>query len=84
MLVVVDLQVLPAVDYMHQQGIIHCNLQLSNLLLHSSGSVKLCDFSTAAQPGSGSGWQQSMRHTAGCCPPEVLAGSGLGVEVDIW
>jgi serine/threonine protein kinase len=47
-------QVLPAVAYLHQQGLEHGDLQLSHLLLHSSGCIKLCGLGSAAQlPGRG-------------------------------
>ncbi|KAF6251632.1 kinase-like domain-containing protein [Scenedesmus sp. NREL 46B-D3] len=42
-------QVLPAVAHLHQQGLAHGALQLSRLLLHSSGCIKLCGFGSAAQ-----------------------------------
>lgn len=42
-------QVLPALAYAHQQGLAHGDLQLSRLLLHSSGSIKLGGFGSAAR-----------------------------------
>jgi hypothetical protein len=48
-IVVLPVQVLPALAYAHQQGVAHGDLQLSRLLLHSSGSIKLCGFGSAAR-----------------------------------
>jgi serine/threonine protein kinase len=47
------MQVLPALAYLHEQGIVHGDLQLSHLLLHGSGCIKLCGFGSAAQLPAG-------------------------------
>jgi serine/threonine protein kinase len=44
------MQVLPALAYVHQQGVAHGDLQLRQLLLHSSGCIKLSGFNSAVQP----------------------------------
>jgi len=38
------IQVLEGLDYLHHNGIVHCNLKAANILMTQSGEVKLSDF----------------------------------------
>jgi serine/threonine-protein kinase ULK4 len=40
----VSTQLLLGLKTLHQNGIIHCNLQPSNILIDEFGNVKICDF----------------------------------------
>lgn len=44
-------QVLQAVTYIHDKGIIHRDIKPENLLITSNGSVKLVDFGFTAEYG---------------------------------
>merc|ERR1719326_2393085 len=37
-------QLLQAVQYMHQQGVVHRDLKLENVLLDAQNNCKVCDF----------------------------------------
>ena len=39
-----SIQILEALDYMHQFSIVHCDLKPENVLIAKDGHVKLADF----------------------------------------
>jgi serine/threonine protein kinase len=76
-------QVTEGVGYLHQAGIAHRDLKLSNLLVTSDDIVKVADF----------GWccdtQFTARRMTFCgtleaMPPEILENEPHGVMADIW
>ena len=52
------LQILDALDYMHEQNIAHCDVKAKNLLVGENGKLKLCDFGLS-------------RRTKDCCGKHV-------------
>jgi RNA polymerase sigma factor (sigma-70 family) len=74
-----------AVEFAHQQGVLHCDLKPANLLLSSAGEIRVTDFGLAVslkQIDSSAGW----RGTAPFVAPELLTGdpSQLGPPVDVY
>ncbi|KAI5448715.1 mitogen-activated protein kinase kinase kinase 17 [Lathyrus oleraceus] len=67
-------QILLGLYHLHQQGIVHCDLKCKNVLLSSSGTVKLADFGCAKRIGKDSHTNKSP--SSGGTPlwmaPEVL------------
>lgn len=63
-----------AIAYAHMQGIVHCDLKPSNLLLDSHGRVRVTDFGLARRYDDHAGMSGG---TAGFMAPEQLS-SGLG------
>lgn len=61
-------QALRALDYMHRQGIFHCDLKPGNILVTSEGQLKIIDFDVAVRGTPAIGGTPSY------CAPELLAG----------
>lgn len=75
------MQVLEAVAYLHEKGIVHRDIKPANVLMRD-GKAKLSDFGTAAKMSRGSvkGTVGTFRYMA----PEVLLGLPQGTACDIW
>jgi RNA polymerase sigma factor (sigma-70 family) len=63
-------EVADAIEHAHQQGIVHCDLKPSNLLLDRAGHVHVTDFGLARSLAEGDG--RSVGGTAGFMAPEQL------------
>jgi len=72
-----------ALEYLHNQGLVHCDIKPSNVIRLSDGSIKLIDFGLAidmALPHSPNG-----NGTKGYMAPEQKVGGGLiDQRVDIY
>jgi len=76
-------QVLMALAYLHEAGIIHRDLKAANILLNGKGDVKLADFGVAAVI------DESDKHfTVVGSPywmaPEIIQATGHSTQSDIW
>ncbi|XWS67448.1 hypothetical protein CRYUN_Cryun04dG0007300 [Craigia yunnanensis] len=83
-------QILCSLKYLHENGIVHCDLKCKNVLLGSSGNVKLTDFGCAKRPKDmkdngelGRSWQP-VGGTPLWMAPEALRNEGLAYASDIW
>lgn len=82
-------QILSALTYLHQQlGILHRDLKPANVLLHSNGSVKLCDFGMAAVSRTHHPEQSILNTTVlgttHFMAPERLRARAYGRSSDVW
>lgn len=78
-------QVLEAVFFMHEKGVVHRDLKPENLLYYcpaEDSKIMISDFGLSKTEGSGT--MATACGTPGYVAPEVLAQKPYGKEVDIW
>lgn len=78
-------QVLEAVGYMHDQGVVHRDLKPENLLYYSAdedSKIMISDFGLSKMEDSGI--MATACGTPGYVAPEVLAQKPYGKAVDVW
>uniref|UniRef100_H3AT43 Calcium/calmodulin-dependent protein kinase type IV n=1 Tax=Latimeria chalumnae TaxID=7897 RepID=H3AT43_LATCH len=79
-------QILEAVAYLHENGVVHRDLKPENLLyadLSADAPLKIADFGLSKIVDD----QVTMKTvcgTPGYCAPEILQGCPYGPEVDMW
>ncbi|KAF1385203.1 hypothetical protein PFLUV_G00105290 [Perca fluviatilis] len=79
-------QILEAVAYLHDNGVVHRDLKPENLLyadLSLDAPLKIADFGLSKIIDD----QVTMKTvcgTPGYCAPEILRGNAYGPEVDMW
>ncbi|XP_061375985.1 mitogen-activated protein kinase kinase kinase NPK1-like [Gastrolobium bilobum] len=83
-------EILNGLNHLHQHGIVHCDLKCMNVLLGSSGNIKLADFGCAKMVkdfkglgGLANSWQ-CIGGTPLWMAPEVLRNEMLDFAADIW
>jgi serine/threonine-protein kinase len=82
----VVVQVCEALQYAHEQGVVHCDLAPPNILLrHSGGTAKLADFGLASEAVdvASTGAEEAMG-TPGYVAPEVLWGDKPTPRSDLY
>ncbi|XP_028269899.1 cyclin-dependent kinase 7 isoform X2 [Parambassis ranga] len=79
------LMTLQGLEYMHQHWVLHRDLKPNNLLLDSTGVLKLADFGLAKSFGSPNRVYTHQVVTRWYRSPELLFGARMyGVGVDMW
>ncbi|XP_054803859.1 mitogen-activated protein kinase kinase kinase 17-like [Prosopis cineraria] len=87
-------EILKGLKYLHGNGIVHCDLKCKNVLLGSSGDIKLADFGCARRVEDLKNKclmkkknNKSLEHVSGTplwMAPEVLRNEKLDFAADIW
>lgn len=78
-------QILSAAHHIHDKWILHRDLKTSNILVHKSGKIALCDFGLARKYQIPKKALTQMVITLWYRPPELLFGESVyGPEVDMW
>lgn len=69
-----------AVEHVHQQGIVHCDLKPSNLLLDAQGRIRVTDFGLARRVSA----EHAIGGTPGFMAPEQRAGGIISPRTDVY
>jgi serine/threonine protein kinase len=73
-----------AVDYCHQQNIMHRDLKLENVFLTSSGHIKLGDFGMSQNLDGPTEIMEDLVGTPYYFSPEIINGLPCGTKSDVW
>lgn len=89
--------VISAVRYLHNNGVVHCDIKPENILCKTKAwplSIKLCDFGLAGIVEAGQtshcnlignpGHLTAKVGTPNYCSPELVRGQPYGTAVDMW
>jgi serine/threonine-protein kinase len=80
-------RILEAVEYMHEQGVVHRDLKPQNIMVCNDGSLRIMDFGIAKEADgrkiSFSGFSPTMG-TPDYMAPEQVRGQGGDVQTDIY
>jgi len=79
-------ELLGALDYAHQQGVIHRDVKPANLLMEPSGRIKLTDFGVARMQDSGDHTRTkgSIVGTLKYMSPEQVQGLAIDARADLF
>jgi len=81
----ITVQVAEALHEAHEKGIIHRDIKSDNIILSSTGKVKIIDFGVAKLLGAVEVPENGMRiGTMAYMPPEQLWGKEIDHRADIW
>lgn len=72
-------------EYMHQQGVFHCDLKPGNILISDDGRPHVLDFGIAKGPAADAlGWFSSTFGTPEYMAPEQIQGNGVDGRTDVF
>ena len=77
-------QLLGALAYVHERGIVHRDIKLANILVLDDRSIKLMDFGVARLPGSDMTQHGSMIGSPAFMAPEQFAGGDVDHRSDLF
>ena len=72
-----------ALQFAHDNGVLHLDIKPDNILIEASGRVKLADFGMAAL-SSATGYTGARGGTVGYMPPEQIEGGEVDVRTDVF
>lgn len=78
------LKILDGLRYLHEAGVIHCDLKAANILTTKSGNIKLTDFGVSRYVVSSSSQSGNAIGTPFWMAPEIVQLKGPTTASDIW
>ncbi len=72
-----------ALEFAHENGVLHLDLKPSNIMIDHTGTVKLCDFGMATL-ASATGYGGARGGTVGYMPPEQILGDVVDERSDVF
>ncbi len=83
-IVTLVLQLLDAVAYLHDRGVIHLDLKPANIILLAGDQIKVMDFGIAQRENGPDRWHSTVMGTPGYMSPEQLMGHTLDRRSDLF
>ncbi|KAJ3163787.1 serine/threonine-protein kinase KIN2 [Geranomyces variabilis] len=77
-------QIISAIDYCHQNSIVHRDLKIENVLIDKNGAIKLIDFGLSNMYAPSSQLETFCGSLYFAAPELLSAKAYIGPEVDIW
>jgi serine/threonine-protein kinase len=77
-------QLLDAIQYAHERGVLHRDIKPANIIIMSSGRVKITDFGIARVESSNLTQVGVIMGTPGFMAPEQYIGEELDLRVDVF
>jgi serine/threonine protein kinase len=78
------IQVLEGLDYLHHNGIVHCNLKAANIVMTQSGEVKLSDVGVLLNLREIEHVDKGFPCTPNWTAPEAIELRSVSTKSDIW
>ncbi len=83
-LIPIALQALDALAAAHAEGVVHCDIKPANIMITTTGKVKLMDFGLARSLDAESTHSEMARGTPAYMPPEQRRGDPATPQTDLY